>query len=185
MDTIQILPLGEEHLLMVKDFTDQWIGLNYYSLAELQTVHTLSLKNNLNSSFVAIDEDQLVGVRLTHAPGVWQSKARGISPDDWQVAADDVAYFKSLFIADSHQGKGLGKILSHYSISVIEEMGGKAIICHSWLESPNNSSQRYLQKMGFQDVNKHEKYWYPIDYECTRCGPTKCVCTAIEMIKYL
>ena len=70
-------------------------------------------------------------------------------------------------------------------MEVIKLMGGKAVLCHSWLESPGNSSQRYLSSIGFESVKEHEKFWYEIDYECTRCGPEKCVCTAMEMIKYL
>ena len=94
-----------------------------------------------------------------------------------------MSYFKSLFVSGDYQQQGLGKTLSTKSIELLKQMGAEAILCHSWLESPGNSSQKYLQRMGFTDVTTHEKFWYPVDYHCTRCGPAKCVCTAIEMIK--
>ena len=77
------------------------------------------------------------------------------------------------FVSGDYQQKGIGKSLSDQSIEVLKKMDAKAILCHSWLESPGNSSQRYLQKMGFDSVKEHEKFWYPIDYECTRCSPGK------------
>ena len=70
-------------------------------------------------------------------------------------------------------------------LSILKDMGAEAVLCHSWMESPENSSQRYLLKMGFQKIKEHPKFWYEIDYFCTRCGPSRCVCTAGEMIKLL
>lgn len=182
---MMIRELQTSDLAAVKDFTDQWIGENYYQMSELEECLTFSQAQNLNASFVAMDGEKLIGVRLTYAPGSWVQKARGITPTEWDSEADRVAYFKSLFIHGDYQKKGIGKKLSDKSISVLKELKAKAIICHSWLESPGNSSQKYLMKMGFSEVAQHPKFWYPIDYECTRCAPERCVCTASEMIKYL
>jgi len=168
-------------------FTDQWIGQNYYSLTEIEEILEISRQGKLNASLGAFDEkNNLVGVRLTFAPGTWtQKKGRGISPELWQVRAEQVAYFKSLFVHPDFQQLGIGRQLSQKSIEVLRQMGARAIVCHSWLESPGNSSQAYLNKMGFTPVAEHPKFWHEIDYLCTRCGPARCVCTAMEMIKYL
>lgn len=183
----KIRKLQREDLSAVKTFTDRWIGQDYFSIDELNDVFDLSfLDYPQNSvSFVAEVDGELAGVRLSFAPGKWLEKGRGITPEKWKVENSKVAYFKSLFIAEKFQANGLGKKLSNQSIEEIKSLGGEAIVCHSWLESPNNSSQRYLLKMGFEEIQDHQKYWYHIDYECTRCGPQRCVCTAQEMIKYL
>ena len=182
----EIRPLNEGDLESVKAFTDQWIGKDYYSLEELKNVLTWSKHGDLCASFVALDGEKLIGVRLTYAPGQWiPDGARGITPDLWKINEGTMAYFKSLFISGDYQKKGLGRILSTKSIEVLKKMGAEGILCHSWLESPGNSSQKYLIKMGFEDIKAHEKYWYHIDYHCTRCGPERCVCTAMEMAKYL
>ena len=170
----------------IKKFTDKWIGKNYFIEKDLKEIINLSIKDGLNASFLASDNDELVGIRLTYAPGGWPNKyTKGISPDLWKVEKNDVAYFKSLFIKDNYQGKGLGKKLSNESINVLLKMGAKAIVCHSWLESPNDSSRRYLKKMGFEKIKEHPLFWSRLDYECVRCTPKKCACTALEMIKYL
>lgn len=170
----------------VKKFTDLWIGKNYYSLEELNECYQKSLWNNECVSFIAFNsQNEIVGVRLTFAPGKWTESAKGISPDLWNVDQQKVAYFKSLFIAQKYQKMGIGKELSQLSMNKLLSLGTKAVICHSWLESPNNSSQRYLMNMNFSKVRSHEKFWFDIDYFCTRCGPDRCICTAIEMIKYL
>ena len=46
--------------------------------------------------------------------------------------------------------------------------------------SPNNSSYRYLRKIGFKEIITHPDYWVDVDYICTRDG-NPCHCTAIEM----
>lgn len=180
-----IRPITSEDLEAIRVFTDKWIGDNYYSAYELKQVLELSKLGAVNTSFGAFLAGELVAVRLTLRPGAWEGKVRGTTPSKWRVPQESVAYFKSLFVSEDHQAHGLGKILSNRSIDEIKKLGGKAVLCHSWLESPNNSSWRYLSKIGFEEVARHEKYWHPIDYLCTRCAPERCICTAAEMIKYL
>lgn len=183
---IEIRPLTENDLENVRLFTDKWIGENYFSLDELQKIFEWSEKDGQTASFLAVDGETIAGARLTYAPGVWiNPETRGLSSELWKTTTGQTAYFKSLFVSGDYQQKGIGKKLSETSIQVLRDMGAEAILCHSWLESPGNSSQKYLQKMGFETVKEHKKFWFPIDYECTRCSPDRCVCTAMEMIKYL
>lgn len=182
----EILEILDSDLPEIKSFCDFWIGPNYYQLPELQKSLAYSLKNNLNASFlVRNNSSKVVAIRLTYAPGEWVYSARGLTPHLWQSNPQKTAYFKSLFVHEDYQQLGLGRALSEASINVLLRMGAEAIICHSWLESPGNSSQKYLLKMGFNQINKHPKFWNPIDYDCPRCAPKRCECTAIEMIKYL
>jgi predicted N-acetyltransferase YhbS len=184
-EQFKIVPLTTAYLAQVKEFTDRWIGKNYYQMEELQLACDYSRVRLLNCSFVALNGDEMVGIRLTYAPGEWVKKARSISPEKWGADLEKVGYFKSLFIHEDFQQNGLGRQLSGRSLEVLANMGAQAVICHSWLESPNNSSQRYLQNMGFRPVNEHPLFWHDIDYQCTRCAPQRCQCTAVEMIKYL
>lgn len=179
-------PLEVEDIDKLKTFTDKWIGLNYYSVVELEEILKKSKSNNLNCSFKATVNGEIAGIRLTFSPGSWIKKSsKGITTSDWKVQAESVSYFKSLFIGQKYQKMGIGKKLSNLSIEVLIKMGAKAIICHSWLESPDNSSQRYLKSLNFRQVNEFKEFWSDIDYECTKCSPNRCSCTAIEMIKYL
>ena len=185
-------PLEISDITATLAFTDQWIGVNYYSSTEMQEILAISCQGSKNASLGAFAKSSngeghnLVGVRLTFAPGAWiTKKGRGISPDLWQVGPERVAYFKSLFVRPDFQQLGIGRQLSEKSIAILQEMGARAIVCHSWLESPRNSSQAYLSKMGFTCVAVHPMFWHEIDYLCTRCAPGRCVCTAMEMIKYL
>ncbi|MBT7608284.1 MAG: GNAT family N-acetyltransferase [Bacteriovoracaceae bacterium] len=180
----EIRSLNEDLLEDVRLFTDQWIGKDYFSPEELQLIFKRSIKNEVSASLVAFHKSELVAVRLTYAPDQWiEESTRGLTPKRWDVPVEKVAYFKSLFVRGDFQQQGLGKTLSNKSIQILEKMGAEAILCHSWLESPGNSSQKYLQKIGFNDVSIHEKFWFPVDYHCRRCGPNKCVCTTVEMIK--
>ena len=179
---MDITSLTHDHVALIKAFTDQWIGLNYYSQDEL--AHYLDQSEGC--SLGAFVGDELAAVRISLAPGRWiKEMGAGLTPARWKVTENSMAYFKSLFVAKKFQADGLGKKLSLRSIELLKAKGAKAVLCHSWLESPNNSSQRYLLKMGFEAVNEFPKFWYPIDYQCTRCAPRRCECTAIEMVKYI
>lgn len=175
----------QEDLALVKRFTDRWIGLNYYSINELRQIQNQSCLQGRNASLLAFDKDYLIGMRLTLAPGVWMNNHKQVSPDLWKLAPNKVAYFKSLFVDERYRSQKLGMKLSEQSLTILKEMGAEAVLTHSWLESPANSSQEYLQKAGFIELARYPKFWNHIDYLCVRCAPNRCVCTGVEMIKYL
>ena len=187
---VVIRPLLESDLEKVQQFTDRWIGKDYYGHSELKDALEKGRRGDINASFLARSGEEVVGVRLTYAPGTWIESSteifkKGLSKKDWKVSPLRMGYFKSLFVHGDYQGRGIGKDLSKKALSVLKEMGAEAVLCHSWMESPQNTSQRYLLKMGFQKIKEHPKFWYEIDYFCPRCGPSRCVCTAGEMIKFL
>lgn len=183
---MHIRPLELTDLPQVKTFTDRTIGMNYFSLEELQQCYQKSLVDGVMCSFVLVDDENGIhGFRLAYPPGAW-SKGKGskLRPDLWNVPLEKVGYFQSLFLAPEAQGQGWGPQLSEAAIECFKKLGTLAIVTHAWKESPNNSSIRYLTKFGFQSVTTHPEYWVDIDYECIRDG-NPCRCTAEEMIKYL
>lgn len=185
MNKIRLTQFESENINAVKDFTDQWIGLDYFSCEDLRHFLLLSQKDGWNASFLAWEDQKLIGVRLTLAPSTWISAETKIQITKWNVDADKVGYFKSLFIDENYRAQGLGKLLSAESKKILLKQGAQAIVTHSWLESPGNSSQNYLLKDGFTEVSRYANFWEPIDYECVRCTPKRCQCTAVEMIKYI
>mgnify|MGYP003952745703 CR=1 FL=1 len=183
---INYITLDKSRLDDLKRFSDRWIGKNYFTIEQLEKVLELSFIDERSASLLAYDKSDLVGIRITLINPSWQNDFKiGLSFDKWNLEPKKVAYFKSLFIASSFQKMGLGKSLSLSSIKKLKEMGFEGVVCHSWLESPGNGSQIYLEKMGFTKIFNHKNLWYNIDYECIRCRPKRCKCTAIEMIKYI
>lgn len=183
---MHIRELRPEDIPALKRFTDHAIGANYYSEAELEGYIQKSQKDGHFCSLILVDQKgEVRGMRLTCAPGAWVGgKGKGLSPQLWRVALQDAAYFQSLFIDPALTGKGWGKKLSLRALEILRVMGAKAVICHSWKESPHDSSGRYLRGLGFTLVATHLFYWKDVDYQCPRCGKP-CECTAEEMIKYL
>lgn len=181
-----IRPLETSDIAAVKKFTDSTIGSNYYSEAELQDILARSEKDGKVCSLLLIDdENQVRGIRITYPHGSWNhGKGKGLSPERWNVQKEETAYFQSLFIDPALTGRGIGKKLSLKSLEILKELGSKAVVCHSWKESPNDSSGRYLRSLGFTVVATHPLYWKDVDYVCPRCK-SPCLCTAEEMIKYL
>ncbi|MEY4615346.1 MAG: hypothetical protein RJB66_306 [Pseudomonadota bacterium] len=174
--------LNSSDLTDVKTFTDQWIGKGYFSLEELKDILSKSIKSNLTASLIARIGVQVVGVRLSLAPNSWIEPGLRIATEKWGVPIEKVGYFKSLFVAEEFRGRGLGRRLSQLSKEILVQQGSSAIVTHSWLESPGNSSQEHLLRQGFVEVARYEKFWETIDYQCSRCSPRRCLCTAVEMI---
>lgn len=178
---IKIVPFDLSWVAGVKKLTDQEIGKNYYSLAELKDIVRRSIKNGHNTSFVLLDDAQVVGVRLTYPPGQWsQGKGQVMDKALWPFALNETAYFQSLFLKESARNQGWGTLLSQHSIQVLRDLGAKGIVCHSWVESPGDSSRCYLKKLGFETLKVWPHYWKEVDYVCPRCGKP-CLCSAEEM----
>lgn len=172
----------------VKAFADTAVGEGYYTEAELTEIQKRSIaKTGEICSFLLVDEktDQVVGFRLAYPPGNWDhGKGQKLRPDLWPTSLSETAYFQSLFIASELQGHGWGPRLAEKSLAVFKALGAKGVVAHSWKESPNNSSFRYLKDLGFNEVIEHPLYWFDVQYKCTRDG-FPCRCTAIEMHRIL
>lgn len=181
---MEIQTLKQEHIPEIIQFSNKWIGKNYYTAKDLQEI--IEGSGDESCSFIVIDKGNLAAIRLSYAPGLWPEKLmKKCSPRLWKVSEQEAGYFKSLFIHGDYQGKGLGSKLSEMSVKKMQQQGAKAVVCHSWLESPGNSSQKYLLKFGMEVVVDHPNFWEDVDYLCSGCEVKPCICTAREMIKYL
>ena len=184
---MKMIPFTDEYIEATKLFADEFIGTDYYSQDDLKDIIKRSEKDGKCSSILLInDANEVLGMRLSYPQGQWLDlkSDNKICPEKWNVQKDEMAYFQSIFLSDKIQGQGWGQKLSLEAMKTLKEVGAKAIVCHSWKESPHNSSMRYLEKLGFQPVHEHKKYWYEVDYVCVRCGKP-CLCTATEMVFYL
>jgi ribosomal protein S18 acetylase RimI-like enzyme len=169
-------------LPLIKNFTDQQIGAGYYSSQEIEDIFRRSQKNDIVCSLVLEQDNKIFGVRICYPPGNWEKgKGRGLNPDRWPHALTETAYFQSLFLSEEVQGQGWGGKLSKAALELLRATGAKGVVCHSWKESPNNSSTKYLKKLNFKSVGEHPLYWKDLDYVCSRCGQPPCQCTAEEM----
>lgn len=184
---LHIREMKKSDLSAVKKFTDQEIGQDYYSMSEIEDIYQRSLSGDTMCSLLLVEQsadptERIYGVRITYPPGQWKKgKGRGLSPDKWNIPAETIAYFQSLFISSELQGQGYGKKMSLEAIKILKKVGARAIVCHSWKESPNDSSGKYLRGLGFKLIATHPEYWKDVPYQCTRCG-SPCLCTAEEMM---
>ncbi len=181
-NSFSILPLCRADLSALKTFADREIGEGYYSDDELLDILKRSELGGQTASLVLKCEDEICGVRMSYPHGQWhRGKGSGLSENSWPYPKSQTAYFQSLFLAPKAQGSGWGVKLSQQSALILREMGAAGILCHSWKESPHNSSRRYLDKMGFELIAEHPLYWQHVNYNCTRCLQPPCQCTAQEM----
>jgi ribosomal protein S18 acetylase RimI-like enzyme len=167
----------------VRVFTDCEIGADYFSEAEIADIFKRSSANGVMHSLVLSDaQGKIFGVRISFPPGHWsQGKGKGLTPMSWPHAMKETAYFQSIFVAANLHGQNWGGKMSGEAIALLRQSGAKGIVCHSWKESPNNSSFRYLQKLGFDLIAEYPNYWSDVPYDCTRCKKPPCLCTAQEM----
>ena len=74
-----------------------------------------------------------------------------------------------------------GAEADHLALADLKASGARAVVAHSWKESPHGSSLRYLTRLGFEAVAEHPEYWVDVDYTCALDGKP-CRCTAIEVV---
>lgn len=180
---LTIRPLLAADLEAVRRFTDREIGAGYYSRREIEEIHERSQADGVMHSLVLVDSaGEIHGVRITYPPGRWQSgKGQGLSPERWPHPLGATAYFQSIFVSTRLHGQEWGRRMSSQSLERLRAAGAKGVVCHSWKESPHNSSFRYLTKLGFTLINEYPEYWREVPYNCTRCLKPPCLCTAQEM----
>ena len=185
---LEIRPIKNTDFDQFKAFTDQYIGVGYYGDADIINLIKAS-DNSYPSTFVLSSKSKpfsIHGVRVAFHPGLWlENISAKCLMDQWKVSPNQVGYFKSLFVSQDLQRQGWGPKLSEFSKNSLKQAGAKAIVCHAWKESPNNSSVRYLNKYGFTSLGEHPDFWAPVNYMCSGCNQKPCKCTAIEMILYL
>ena len=179
---MKIVPLDAAYTQQLINLADREIGVAYYTAESILKQIERSSWKGKQLSYLAFQEEELIGFRLTSAPGKWDhGRGMGLSPHLWPFELEQSAYFQSCFVSASFMGQGIGKRLSLACIDTLREEAIPQVIAHSWKESPHNSSFRYLTKLGFQPVIEYPDYWKEVEYECSLDG-YPCRCTAIEMV---
>lgn len=182
--SFKIIPLDPSWIDAFIAFTDLNIGAGYYRKKDVETL--IARNQPINTSFLLIDEaGQIRGVRVSFPPGKWIDL---VGPERlflslWGHAPEKVGYFKSLFVDKNLQGQGWGPKLSGLAIQQMKTAGAQAVVTHSWKESPNNSSTRYLESIGFKVLGMQGNFWAKVDYLCTGCNVKPCTCSADEMYR--
>jgi ribosomal protein S18 acetylase RimI-like enzyme len=166
---------------LIKEFTDQEIGRNYYTEPEVNEMAKRSLLQGESASLILLDDHRVRAVRISYPPRQWQhGKGQLLSSRHWPWPMEKTAYFQSLFVARDLQRRGWGTQLSKKSLRLLKRMGALGVVCHSWVESPGDSSRQYLQSLNFKSIARYPDYWKTVNYHCPRCGQP-CLCTAEEM----
>ncbi len=177
----EIQPMDQVDPSKIKSFTDQEIGDGYYTVEEIKQMVRRSDSEAGSCSFVLLNNKHVGGIRISFPPGHWQhGKGQALSPQLWPFTIDQTAYFQSLFIAPKLQKQGWGTTLSKKSLSALKKAGAMGVLCHSWVESPGDSSRKYLASLNFKSICRYPEYWKNVNYICPRCGQP-CLCTAEEM----
>ncbi len=185
VNKIIYLPLTENFYSEVIALANAIHGHGYLDITKLIQWVDKGHSTNINSSFVALQNNTVIGFRITYAPSQW-SIDHWCSPLIWQVAPDKCCYFKCNTVAEGFRGLGIGKALLMLAIEAAKKQGAQAGISHLWKQSPNNSAVAYFSKCGGQLVASHPGKWNDDSkhgYECVLCG-FDCQCEAAEMIIY-
>ncbi|MEC9073014.1 MAG: GNAT family N-acetyltransferase [Myxococcota bacterium] len=180
---IRIRRMEEADVDGVSLLADRLVGSSYYTPDLVREYRRRSSAGHDVFSYVAETTDgELVAFRFVLPAGRWSGgRGKGLSPERWPADLSDTAYFQSCFVDDRCMGKGIGRRLAWQAMDDLKRAGTRAVVAHSWKESPHGSSLRYLTRLGFQPVAEHLEYWKEVDYVCRRCGEP-CLCTAIEVV---
>ncbi|MEY3012718.1 MAG: hypothetical protein RIT45_1453 [Pseudomonadota bacterium] len=182
-NALDVRPMTESDVADVVALADRVVGPGYWTAAEVRETLERSRKGKRVCSHVVRDADgSLLGFRFALPPGRWEhGRGRGLCPERWPFARETAGYFQSAWVAPEARGRGVGPAMAARALHDLRAAGAAGVVTHSWKESPNDSSQRYLRRLGFEAVAEHVDYWAEVDYVCSRDG-NPCRCTAIEMV---
>jgi len=141
----------------IKDVKQIHTLINFYAKSDLMLPRALNeLYENLRDFWVFEEKRRILGCCALHI--LW----------------DNLAEIKSLAVAKSHQGKGIGKALVLQCIEEAKILGVKKIFVLTY--QPN-----YFRKFGFRRV-KHSSLPHKIWIECIHC-PKFPDCQEVALIK--
>ncbi len=192
---ITVRPMTAADIDAVVALADQVVGQGYYTAESVATMLTRSTVGDVVCSHVATrarpaadapeppaPTDAVLGFRFSLPPGRWQhGRGQGLSPERWPAPLAQAAYFQTAYVANAARGRGVGPRMAAAALDALRQLGARVVVTHSWKESPDNSSFRYLTRLGFVPVAEYPDYWIDVDYTCVRDG-RPCRCTAIEMV---
>ncbi|TWX68699.1 GNAT family N-acetyltransferase [Colwellia demingiae] len=182
-DTIKYLALTSEYFSQVITLANFVHGDGYLDDDKIIEWTNKGIINNINCSFVALLDDQVVGFRSTYSANQWQID-QWCSPHLWQVDSQKCCYFKCNTVDEKYRGLGIGRQLLQLAINAAQQQGAQAGISHLWKQSPNNSAVSYFSKCGGKLIKSHPDKWNEESkqgYSCILCGHN-CHCEAAEMI---
>lgn len=168
----------------VIDLANEVHGDNYLNPESLNALLRGGTVGDVQLNWLAERDGEVLGVRLTLAPGQWPVDA-ACTPTKWPVAAEQMCYFKCAAVSERARGLGIGKQLLQCSIDAAQQLGCKAGLAHIWLQSPGNSAYEYFSRCGGALITTHPDRWLQASledgYYCPVCDGT-CRCEAGEMV---
>ncbi|QDP02241.1 GNAT family N-acetyltransferase [Thalassotalea sp. PS06] len=177
--------LDKSHYDAVIALGNEVHGDGYLDAEKMASWVEKGIKDEINSNFVAMDEDKLVGFRICYSPGQWQTD-KWSSPALWKTSEAQTAYFKCNTVDATYRGYGIGSKLLKLATAALEQQGAKAGVSHLWRQSPGNSAVKYFTKCGGELIKDHPDKWHQDSvegYDCPVCSG-ECHCVAAEMIIY-
>ena len=181
----RLRPMRTDDAPALAALADRLVGKDYYTPAiALEYLAKATIEEEV-CAWVAEAKGELVAFRFVCPPGRWEAgRGQGLSPERWSAPLAATAYFQSCFVDPQLMGHGVGRALALMAFQALRRLGARAVVTHSWKESPHDSSRRYLSRLGFSVVAEYPRYWSEIDYICPRDGQP-CGCTALEMARAL
>lgn len=150
-----------EDALSILEITDEQLGRNYITTAELKNMQVLVAEDSKNR--------QCLGVCLFY------------------VDSDNYGVVKTVATAVQQQGKGIATAMIAKAVEVLEGLHVAKVISPLWKHGSTINSDSVFRKNGFMPVLEIPNYWFEDSkskaYSCPVCGfPCKCSCVIYEKI---
>lgn len=68
-------------------------------------------------------------------------------------------------------------------LSFVSPSHDEKVLCKAWVPS-DEGKNKFFEKMGFSPIDRHEKPWSHVEFECLGCGRSDgCVCSGVVYAK--
>ena len=124
-DNNEYCQLDPSHFEALIVLANQVHGDNYLNYQQLSHYYQLGIKNEINASWVAIQNGRLVGFRLTFAPQQWDLD-QWCSTVKWPCQPQQVCYFKCTQLTKQCAAKALAQPC-YFTRNSVKQQGGSLV----------------------------------------------------------
>lgn len=95
-----------------------------------------------------------------------------------EVSGDSLI-INHIIVRGEDQGRSIGRQIMEYLFSNYDEK----VLCKAWVPS-DEGKNKFFEKMGFSPIDRPEKPWSHVEFECLGCGRSDgCVCSGVVYAK--
>lgn len=133
--------------------------------------------------FAAFDDQRLIGIGVAQIINEYSYYLPFQANIIQELQNKKVGSFSTMAVKETHQGKGIGKLISNARMNWLQEMNCDVVVGVSWVSGLAHTSDRVFENTGFKKVSYVSDFYKQSSIEkpfyCPGCKVQPCACGAV------